>query len=70
MRTYEYHMHTKEKLGKFFFIFKVSESPQPRGLVVTVSDYWLWGPGFDSRFYRGDFYLKGKISMVTMVWVV
>jgi hypothetical protein len=43
---------------------------QPRGLVVRVSDYWSWGPGFDSRFYHRDFSLKGKIPMVTMVWVV
>ena len=28
---------------------------QPRGLVVKVSDYWPWSPGFDSRFYHGDF---------------
>jgi hypothetical protein len=34
------------------------------------SDYWLWGPGFDSRFYHGYFSLKGKFPMVTMVWVV
>jgi hypothetical protein len=45
-------------------------SNQPRGLVVRVSEYWSWGPGFDSRFYHGDFSLKGKIPMVTMVWVV
>jgi hypothetical protein len=38
--------------------------------VVRVSDYWPWGPGFDSRFYHGDFSLKGNIPMVTMVWVV
>jgi hypothetical protein len=43
---------------------------QPRGLVVRVSDYWSWGPGFDSRFCHGDFSLKGKIPVVTMVWVV
>jgi hypothetical protein len=43
---------------------------QPRGLVVKVSDYWSWGPGFDSWFCHGDFSLKGKILMVTMVWVV
>jgi hypothetical protein len=43
---------------------------QPRGLVVRVSDYWSWGPGFDSRFYRGNFSLKGKFPMVTMVWIV
>jgi hypothetical protein len=43
---------------------------QPRGLVVRVSDYWSSGPGFDSRFYHEDFSLKGKILMVTMVWVV
>jgi hypothetical protein len=39
-------------------------------LVVRVSGYWLWGPGFDSRFYHGDFSLKGKIPIVTTVWVV
>jgi hypothetical protein len=43
---------------------------RPRGLVVRVSDYWSWGPGFDSRFYQGDLSLKGKIPMVPMVWVV
>jgi hypothetical protein len=43
---------------------------QPRGLVVRVSDYWSWGPGFDSRLCHGDFSLKGKIPMATMVWVV
>jgi hypothetical protein len=31
---------------------------QPRGLVVGVSDYWSWGPEFDSRLYHGDFSLK------------
>jgi hypothetical protein len=40
---------------------------QPRCLVFRVSDYWS---GFDSRFCHGDFSLKGKISMVTIVWVV
>jgi hypothetical protein len=43
---------------------------QPRGLMVRVSDYWSWGLWFDSRFYHGDFSLKRKIPMVTMVWVV
>jgi hypothetical protein len=43
---------------------------QPRCLVVRISDYWSWGHGFDSRFYHGDFSLKGKIPMVTIVWVV
>jgi hypothetical protein len=32
----------------------------PRGLVVRVSDYWLWGPGFDSRFYHGVFPWRGR----------
>jgi hypothetical protein len=45
-------------------------SDQPRGLVVTDSDYWSWGPGFDFRVYHGDFSLKGKIPMVTTVWIV
>jgi hypothetical protein len=45
-------------------------SDQPRGLLVRVSDYWSWGPGFDCRLYHGDFSLKGKFPMVTMVWVV
>ena len=31
------------------------ELDRPRGLVVRVSDYWSWGPGFDSRLYRGNF---------------
>jgi hypothetical protein len=43
---------------------------QPHDLVVRVSDYRSWGHGFDSWFYHGDFSLKGKIPMVTMVWVV
>jgi hypothetical protein len=43
---------------------------QPRVLVVRVSDYWSRGLGFDSRLYHGDFSLKGKIPMVTMVWAV
>jgi hypothetical protein len=42
---------------------------QPRGLVVRVSDCWLWGPGFDSRVCHGDFSLKGKIPLATMVWI-
>jgi hypothetical protein len=38
--------------------------------------YYAWSefpttdPGFDSRLYHGDISLKGKIPMVTMVWVV
>jgi hypothetical protein len=28
------------------------------------------GPGFDSRFYRGDFSLKRKIPIVTTDWAV
>jgi hypothetical protein len=46
------------------------KTDQPRGLVVRVPGYWSWGPGFDSRFYHGNFSLKGKLPMVTMVWVV
>jgi hypothetical protein len=38
--------------------------------ISLCSDYWSWGPGFDSRFCQGDFSLKGKIPMVIMVWVV
>jgi hypothetical protein len=45
----------------------IAERDQPRGLVVRVSDYWSWGTGFDSRFCHGDFPLKGKIPMATMV---
>jgi uncharacterized heparinase superfamily protein len=45
-------------------------SDQPHGLVVRVSDYWSWGPGVNSQFYHGDFSLKGKILMVTVVCVV
>jgi hypothetical protein len=37
---------------------------QPRGIVVRVSDYWSWGPGFDSWFYHGDCFLKGNIPTV------
>jgi hypothetical protein len=50
-------------------IFYITITDQPRGLVVRVSDYWSWGPEFDSRLYYGNFSLKGKIPMVTMVWV-
>jgi hypothetical protein len=35
----------------FSLQFKID---QPHGLVVRVSDYWSWGPGFDSRFHHGD----------------
>jgi hypothetical protein len=52
------------------FIIYNLQMDQPHGLVVRVSDYWSWGPGFDSWFCHGDFSLKGKIPMVTMVWVV
>ena len=45
-------------------------SDQPRGLVVRVSDYLSWGPGFDSRFYHGNFSLQEKIPVVTKVCVV
>jgi hypothetical protein len=38
--------------------------------VFGVSDYWSWGPRFDSRLHHGDFSFKGKIPIVTMVWVV
>jgi hypothetical protein len=48
----------------------ITFSDQPHGLMVGVSDYWSWGPGFDSRFYHGDFSVKGKIPMMSMVWVV
>jgi hypothetical protein len=51
----------------FRLIFKCDTS---RGPVVRVSDYWSWGPGFDYWFCHGDFSLKGKIPMVTMVWIV
>jgi hypothetical protein len=34
------------------------------------SDYWPWGPAFDSRLDPEDYCLKGKIPMVTMVWIV
>jgi hypothetical protein len=39
------------------------ETNQPRGLVVTVSDYWSRGPGFNSCFYRGDFSVEGGDSI-------
>jgi hypothetical protein len=42
-------------------------SDQPRGLVVRVSDYWSWGPGFDSRFCHGDFSLKGNHGLGSSV---
>jgi hypothetical protein len=42
---------------------------QPRDLLVRTSAYYPWGPGFDSRFYRGEFPLQGKIPVATMVWV-
>jgi hypothetical protein len=50
--------------------YTIISSDQLRGLVVRVSDYWSSGPGFDSRLYHGDFSLKGKIPIVTRVWVV
>jgi hypothetical protein len=37
-------------------------SDQPCGLVVSVYDYWLWGPGLDSRFYHGYFSLNVEDS--------
>ena len=43
---------------------------QPCGLVVRVSDYQSWGPGFDSRFYDWNFSLQGKIPVVTIVPIV
>ena len=54
------------KRGQYFF--RVCQIPnhslsycdQPRGLVVRVSDYWSWGPGFDSRLYRGNFPWRGR----------
>jgi hypothetical protein len=52
------------------WIFEHKITDQPRGLVIRVSDYWSWGPGFNFRFYYGDFSLKRTIPMVTTVWVV
>jgi uncharacterized heparinase superfamily protein len=43
---------------------------QPRGLVVRASDYLSRGPGFDSRLNHGNFPCRGRIPVVTMVWVV
>jgi hypothetical protein len=50
---------------KTFFSLLVEIQDSTGGLVVRVSDYWLWGSRFDSRFYHGEFSLKGKIPMVT-----
>jgi hypothetical protein len=63
------------KVGHFQYQYEHAVSyivyeDQPRGLIVRVSDYWSWGPGFDSRFCHGDFSLKGKIPLATMVWEV
>ena len=38
--------------------------------MVRASGYKSRGPGFDSRLYHGDFPCGGRISVVTMVWVV
>jgi hypothetical protein len=56
--------------GQIFVQFYIGDLDQPRGLVVWVSEYWSWRPGFDSRFRHGDFSLKGTIPLTTMVWVI
>jgi hypothetical protein len=38
----------------------IKGNDQPRGLVVSVSDYYSGGPGFDSLLYHGDFSLIGE----------
>jgi hypothetical protein len=60
----------KVNLWMLMFAVTVLLNDQPRGLVVRVSVYWSWSPGFDYRFCHGDFSLKGKIPMVTIGWVV
>ena len=45
-------------------------SDQPRGLMVGTSDYLSRGPGFDFRIYHGNFPCRGRIPVVTTVWVV
>ena len=58
----------------FLSNFKESQAcrrgDQLRGLVVRFSDYEPRGPGFDSRLYHGNFPRRGRIPVVTMVWVV
>jgi hypothetical protein len=66
-------LESSVQYNNYLFVYLcvcIITSDQPRGLVVRVSDYWSWGPRFDSRFCHGDFSLKGKIPMATMVWVV
>jgi hypothetical protein len=52
------------------FIIKFQRPGPASWSSVRASDYWSSGPGFESWFYHGDFSLKWKIPMVTMVWVV
>jgi len=46
---------------------KYSPWDQPRGLVVRVSDYYSWGPAFDSRLYRGNFPWRGDHGLGRLV---
>jgi hypothetical protein len=38
-----------------------SKCDQTRDLAVRVSDYWSWGPGFDSRFCMGILPWRGPV---------
>jgi hypothetical protein len=43
------------------------DNDQARGLVVRFSDHGSCGYGFDSRFCHGDFSLKEKIPMGSLI---
>jgi hypothetical protein len=45
-------------VNSIFFHSMYMSRDQPHGLVIRISDYWSWGPGFDSRFCNGDFSMK------------
>jgi hypothetical protein len=67
---HNYWQHSLQAVSVHIISLSIFTTDQPHGRVVRVSDYWSWGPRFNSRFYHGDFSLKRKIPMVTMVWVV
>jgi hypothetical protein len=39
--------------SKYSNLYNTYANDQPSGLVVRVSDYWLWSPGFDSNGNHG-----------------
>jgi hypothetical protein len=51
-------------------LYIIAYADQPRGLVVRASEYETRGPGFDSRLYHGSFSRRGRMPVVTMLWVV